>query len=107
MADIENMARSLMRNLVDLGGKGEIHLACDCGEEAKNVTNPDAAPRVTVLLEHVLFDHPTRRDLIITREARLMTGYELGRLADLPPVTQHEENWRGDNPPRPLALPRP
>lgn len=98
MADIENMARSLMRSLIDLGGKGDIHLSCDCGYKTESVTDPDAAPRVTELLNHVLFEHATRRDVIITREATLLTAWQLARMAGLATLTQAEDNWRRDNP---------
>lgn len=107
MSETIDMARSLVLNLKDLGGKGTIGLNCDCGRQAEDVTFEGGEERVKELLDHILFRHSSRRDIFITREAQLMTGYELARMADLPPLTQHEENWRRDNPPRPLALPRP
>lgn len=107
MAETIDMARGLVRNLKERGGKGTIDLECDCGYFAEDVTIGDSEERVKQLLDHILFDHVSRHDLMIVRRASLLGGYELARMAGLDALTEHEVQWREANPQPPLALLRP
>lgn len=54
----------------------------------------DAATSIQWLIEHVMFDHVARAELIIRREATLIPEYELAWHLDLEPRTEHEVKWR-------------
>jgi hypothetical protein len=58
------------------------------------ISPTDAATSIESLVEHVMFDHVARAELIIQRQAVLIPEYELAWHLSLEPRTEHEARWR-------------
>lgn len=94
------MAEVLVASLRSIANDTDmIGLSCDChGHVVEDIAADGAADQVWELLEHAAFDHASRNGVQIHRASTLINGYELGRIAELPPVTDHEYAWRERNP---------
>lgn len=53
---------------------------------------------VVSVIEHTMFDHANREDVIVVRSAILLHAYRLAQTLALDPVTEWEQNWREHNP---------
>jgi hypothetical protein len=94
------MAEALVASLRSIANDTDmIGLSCDChGFVVEDIAIDGATEQVRELLEHAAFDHASRNGVQMHRTSTLINGYELGRIADLPPVTDHEDAWRERNP---------
>lgn len=68
--------------------QGDAWVECAwCGRSSQDVGSYN-------LIEHCLFDHVLRADIVIVRRSELLSSNELGLLAGLPALTGAEEEWR-------------
>lgn len=68
-----------------------VSLSCNaCGREYDDPTQP----QILELIEHVLFEHVSRADVMVTRSAVLVTSNELAQSAGVAARTEAEERWR-------------
>lgn len=79
-----------VRQTIENSLKGDPASSVECG--ACGLSSDDVgSDRV---IEHVLYDHIGREDIIFVRRALAVSGQELALLAGLPTLTEAEEKWR-------------
>lgn len=78
-----------IKGSVNLDGGDSIECAA-CGRSSDDTS-------VELLIEHTMFEHSLREDIIIVRRGVLLTGNETAKALDLPVLTAAEERWREDH----------
>lgn len=86
---IGQMADQIRAALIEAGPDARVE--CECGYGMTNCT-------LEATIEHAMFDHVTRRALLVVRTAPLLSGYQVGQMLGLSTQTAHEESWREQNP---------